>query len=136
MASGGAGATSSFGAFASATGGAAGGTGTQTVNGALGDGGTGSSGDLNMPGGPGNLRYYFVGNEATPDVTISGIAGSSIMGQGARGQATPRGAGFAGTAYGGGGSGACTAPRSSKSPFPSVAGGSGASGVVIVEEFY
>ena len=68
-------------------------------------------------------------------IGAGGAGGNSIFGAGARGTiASPAGvsAGVAGGNYGGGGSGAArVSPTSS-----TASGGAGASGIVIVEEFY
>jgi hypothetical protein len=80
-----AGGTSSFGAYASATGGAGGTSGTN----GYGAGGIGSSGSLNIGGGPGTGG--FAGG-----VGLLGSGGSTILGGGGVGNA-------AGQAYGGGG---------------------------------
>ena len=128
-----AGGTSSFGSFASATGGANGGAVPSGNNGgAGGNGGIGSSGDLNIGGGDGGAGYSTGANTGA---AVSGTGGSSILGGGGKGvfKNTPSGAvnGEAGNVYGGGGSGAAkyAAPGSGS-------GGAGAAGVVIVEEFY
>jgi len=115
---GGAGGTSSFGAYCSATGGSTGiNGGTTAGNGGFGvDGGVGSGGDLNI-GGEGTCNAgSYAGNtiKASP-------GGSSILGGGGKAIGA-NGAGNAGRAYGGGGSGS-----------NSTVGGAGASGVVIVE---
>ena len=114
------GASSSFGVapatVISATGGA---SATGTSGGA---GGTGSGGQLNISGGSGNGGM----STPTPAVSISGgMGGSSFFGAGGGGK--PSG-GPNGGNYGGGGGGG-----SNQTPSPA---GTGASGVVIVEEFY
>ena len=101
-----AGGASSFGALASATGG----DGGAGITGVGSHGGIGSSGNLNMGGGSGNL--------AVGQPYVSG--GASICGGGG-------GGGSAGRAYGGGGS--CGSGGGSSSF-------AGASGVVIVEEYF
>jgi hypothetical protein len=118
-----AGNTSSFGVapitVISATGGGAGGTNT-----AGGAGGAGSNGTINIEGGGGGAT--------TGPMGMSGTGGSSIYGGGARSQAgTGPFAGIAGGNYGGGASGA--AANNGGAP---AAGASGATGVVIIEEFY
>ena len=120
IASGGAGGTSSFGVFASATGGA-----LQLSPFAQGsDGGLGSGGTVNIQGGAG-------GNQGSPIpagksfVTAGGNGGNSVFGGGGRGGSTPVGTGTAGGNFGGGGGGG--GPGN---------GAAGAAGVVIVEEFY
>jgi hypothetical protein len=122
------GGTSSFGAFASATGGA-GGTGTGSAPAILpgGAGGVGSSGDLNIggQGGGGGGAMDSDGNVLGEQV---GAGGSSILGGGGHALGINQlGTAPAGRLYGGGGSGASLGLS---------AGGSGAAGVVIVEEFY
>jgi hypothetical protein len=107
---GGAGNTSSFGAFCSATGGAGGKGGDGTVV-ASSLGGIGSGGDLNIRGGCGTQYISF---------SQTGTGGSSIFGGGAPSSTA---AGNAGGAYGGGAGGA----RDNRN------GASGAAGVVIVE---
>jgi hypothetical protein len=57
-----------------------------------------------------------------------GPGGNSILGAGARG--IPSAAGLAGRQYGGGGSGG------SGNSQPTILGGAGAAGIIIVEEFY
>jgi len=119
---GGPGASSSFGVspvtVITATAGSAGSAGTAasgTIYG--GSGGSGSGGQANMVGGGGTVSYYY--NYPPTLIKGAGTGGSSIMGGGASS------GGSAGGAYGGGGAGSLTAT-----------GGSGATGVVIVEEFY
>lgn len=118
-----AGNTSSFGVapitVISATGGAAGGI--NTVGGA---GGVGSNGTMNIEGGG--------GGGTTGPMGMSGTGGSSIYGGGARSQAgTGPFTGIAGGAYGGGASGAAAGNGGAPA-----AGATGATGVVIIEEFY
>jgi hypothetical protein len=115
--------TNSFGAFCSATAGGNGGTGGSSG----GAGGAGSGGNINITGGGG-------GSASSGNVNISGKGGSSIFGAGARGMFAPQPSAVAGTAggnYGGGGSGGVKVASTS-----SGAGGTGAPGIVIVEEFY
>jgi hypothetical protein len=120
-----AGGTSSFGAFASATGGAAGSSQPSTSTATGGAGGTGSSGDLNIQGGNG-------GDCAVDSVPISAYSSANIVIQRtAIGGATMLGFGgpapaVAGRIYGGGGGGGAF----------NVNGAAGAAGVVVVEEFY
>lgn len=118
-----AGGTSSFGAYASATGGS-GGTGTSSYGG--GAGGTGSSGNLNISGG-----YGTTGAElAVGDIQISGAGGNSVLGGGGRNGAysnsghpvTPT----AGATNTGGGGGSNTSAGGG-------AAAAGGSGVVIIE---
>lgn len=117
-----AGGTSSFGAapltVISATGGANGGLGTNSASG--GAGGAGSNGSINATGGGGGAGIGPVG--------LGGAGGSSIFGGGAYGRFST-GGGIAGNPYGGGAGGAAT-------PGAVQPGGTGASGVVIIEEFY
>jgi hypothetical protein len=102
---GGAGGTSSFGAFCSATAGSNG-----VSGGAGGAGGTGSGGNINIQGQAGNPYNVSTG-------------GNSLFGFGA---VKPTGtAGVVGQLYGGGGSGASGQVNS--------AGGAGAAGIVVVE---
>jgi len=111
--------TNSFGAIASATAGAVGGsTNSGSVRGAA--GGSGSGGTVNIVGGAGD----------TVNNSMGGAGGSSIFGGGGAGgtQVAPLAPGGPGGNYGGGGGGGCnnnTAP-----------GGTGAPGIVIIEEFY
>lgn len=125
---GGAGATSSFGVapvtVISATAGGVGGSGGFAAAG--GDGGAGSGGTLNSRGGGGASASYAGGPSP---VGVGGSGGSSSMGGGAAGRAGGT-TGNVGNAYGGGGSGG---GGNGPTPF---AGGAGAAGVVIVEEFY
>jgi len=108
--------TSSFGAFLSATAGANGGCGNNPTQTTSGPGGTGSGGDINLPSicrctSPGGQDYewYTVYNFGrSPDVSRC-----------------------PGCGFGGGGAGG--AGNTSQNPNP---GGTGAPGVVIVEEFY
>jgi hypothetical protein len=110
-----AGSTSSFGALLSATGGGAGGV----NNGAGVLGGIGSTGDVNLSGGPG-LN--------SPGAAVSGAGGCSAGGYGGGGNGSATaGVGVAGQNFGGGGGGGITGGN---------AGGAGAGGVVFVEEFY
>lgn len=114
--------TNSFGAFCSATAGGNGTGGTfPTSQPVAGSGGSGSGGTFNIAGGGGSCGGL---NSNTP----SGIGGSSILGGGGR---AGTGAGQPGGNYGGGGAGGGTAGPGVVNP-----GGSGATGIVIVEEFY
>jgi hypothetical protein len=119
---GGAGGTSSFGAYTSATGGSAPPTPSYSPGGA---GGSGSGGQLNIKGG---------GGEASASA-LGGSGGNSIFGGAAAGNSRPGNStivsGLTGGAYGGGGGGAVRgpgAPFAGNSP-----GGAGAAGVVVVE---
>jgi hypothetical protein len=119
-----AGNTSSFGVspapapltVISATGGSAGGTNTSG-----GAGGIGSNGEMNIAGGGGGAT----------SPTASGAGGNSIYGGGGRGNGVPNSAGIAGGAYGGGAGGASVG-----NPAVAQTGGTGATGVVVIEEFY
>lgn len=115
------GGTNSFGAFCSATAGGNGGTLTQPASGSPGAGGSGSGGTFNMTG-QGGAAY---------------LGGASILGGGARifspGAGNTSGAGNNGGNYGGGASGAF---KVGPPVGTSLGGGSGAPGIVIVEEFY
>lgn len=120
--------TNSFGAFCSATAGANGGnSGSSAVaSGVGGAGGSGSGGDINLVGGTGGSYL----RNAAP-IQMSGAGGNSLLGQGGANRLAPNdGVGYAGENYGGGGGGAVGA-----NPTPQ-AGGAGAPGIVIVEEFY
>lgn len=117
---------SSFGAHCSATGGSGGyaggtaGTGPSVGYGNL--GGTGSSGDVNVPGGSGQPGLTLSATWAT-----AGSGGNAALGGGGRNRGN-QGTGFDGTA-GGGGGGAYSATTT-------YAGGNGGAGLVIVEEYY
>ncbi len=106
------GGTSNFGSLCSATGGSGG-----TTGGSANSSGAGSGGDLNIRGGAGQT---VVAGATNP----GGAGGSTFMGGGGAG--TSSSAGEVGGAYGGGGAGGSN----------NNAGGIGADGVVIVEEFY
>lgn len=118
-----AGGTSSFGAHATATGGG-GGYAYPNAGGEVGAGGAGASGDINLVGGDGGGPSDIIDS-------ISSGGGGSYWGGGAG--ATIRTGGSAGTpkagqAYGAGGGGC-------KNAGTSVAGGAGAAGLVLVEEY-
>ena len=120
------GGTNSFGAFCSATAGSTG-AGVQfpsVVIGAV--GGAGSGGTVNITGQAG-----APGSAATNPAS-GGTGGSSILGGGGRGAVGPNATGGVGGNFGGGGGG------SARAAFTPTAGpgGTGAPGVVIVEEFY
>jgi hypothetical protein len=141
-ATGGAGGTSSFGAYCSATGG---GGGLVALPGAGGAAGTGVGGDINSPGGAGQIGnpntarsgaggglFYglpFIATETGAGcVSILNYVGNgSQYGKGADGVATNNN-GLAGVGYGTGGSGASRISQSG-----SHTGGAGAVGLVIVE---
>ena len=116
---GGAGGTSSFGVapatVISATGGTAGLNSGGPNSGS--NGGIGSNGDMNMGGS---------GGGATVPSSVTGNGGNSIYGGGGAGVAGTPASANNGRNYGGGASGAAGTG----------AGGTGASGVVIIEEFY
>jgi hypothetical protein len=91
-------------------------------------GGVGSGGAVNIAGGGGGA--------GAAQTFYGGAGGNSLLGAGAAGVCAPQtagtvGVGQAGGNYGGGGGGASKA-----GPSPAAAGGTGAPGVVIVEEFY
>jgi len=109
--------TNSFGAFCSATAGSS----STTNSGAV--GGMGSGADINIKGGAGDNAVILA-----PTLYIGGLGGSSILGGG--GAAGIGVVGSNGGDYGGGGGG------SARIPVGTTAGTTGASGIVIVEEFY
>jgi len=128
---GGSGGQSSFGTIVIANGGT-GGTGDAVPGTSAGGqsigaaGGTGGTGQLKISGGPGFISFRFSGSNA-----VSGAGGQSPGGGGAGGFArTGNAAGNAGIVPGGGGSGASTNSATDQ------AGGTGATGLCIVEEFY
>ena len=115
----------SFGASISATRGANGGNGTVPAggSGAAGAGGTGTGGLINPPGEPGTG-------------TAGGSGGGfwTYLDAGAARSTTGSGNPAPATSYGSGGGGAY---RAQSSPaLPTAPGGTGAPGIVIVEEFY
>jgi len=111
-----AGATSSFGAHASATGGGIVG-GNSIVSGL---GGIGSNGDVNVSGGS--------GESGSNPGQAGATGGNSMLGGGGRG--VPNASGAVGGLYGGGGGGG-DSTSSNGTP-----GGAGAGGIVIVTEYY
>ncbi len=113
------GGSSSFGSFASATGGGFG-RGNTGAGGPFGSGGIGTGGDLNIAGGAGGAG----GIQNNSGIT-GNVGGSSLFG--ANGAGTWNAIGRDGGNYGGGGSGG-----GANSP---VIGGNGADGVVFVEEY-
>jgi hypothetical protein len=117
-AAGGGGNTSSFGAFCSATGGSGANAGV-AASGTPGAGGTGTGGQVNFSGG----RAIAVNR--------AGDLNNSVFSTASQPYVTGPGAGQAGGDYGGGGTGA-----EANSPGQSFSGGTGAPGIVIVEEFY
>lgn len=126
--------TNSFGAFCSATAGATGTAGgTDYATG--GDGGAGSGGSINLYGQPGRFGTSVAATPTGPAVRVGGSGGSSVLGGGSGDlvlAAPTSTAGLAGVGFGSGGSGAVK----SVVPAASVAGGTGAPGIVIIEEFY
>ena len=124
-----AGGTSSFGTFASATGGA-----TGTVSNAYSRVGGGSA---TAPGGlavPGSFCPATPFSQSYPDgggagTLVSGDGGAAHLGVGGGGR-SGTGAGNSGGGLGGGGGGAA------KTTAPAQTGGAGAAGIVIIEEFY
>ena len=107
------GGNSSFGTFATSTGGTKGVSATDNSNG--GAGGGASNGDLNIPGGMGGV--CSAGSSG-----FKGSGGDSFLGNGGAGTYGTAG-GVNGVGYGSGGSGGWTT-------------GAGASGIVIITEFY
>jgi hypothetical protein len=120
---GGAGGTSSFGSFLSATGGA-GAVGSPTGNGSPGGQGSGSGGDLNIPGGQ-STAIGRSGDKSNSFFSVNGVGPQPGAGNGSAGDV------FGGGATGGLSTGAIPAPGTT-----SRSGGAGAAGIVIVEEFY
>lgn len=120
------GGTSSFGSHCSATGGngADGRTAQSGPNCFEGEsGGVGSGGDLNIQGGASGGGF----NVSTSNA-LGGTGGNSILGGGGRSLPSPN-TGVAGGNYGGGGSGAASDTATN------YAGGDGADGVIIIEEY-
>jgi hypothetical protein len=107
--------TSSFGAFLSATGGGNGPPNSPPASSAGGAGGAGSGGQINIPGGAGSPS-------AGPQYVKGGNSGGG-WGTGAVGRNPTTG--ISGNVYGGGATGGDNST-----------GGTGAAGIVIVEEFY
>jgi hypothetical protein len=123
--------TNSFGAFASATAGSDG----SAVNAggvAGGAGGLGTGGSINIDGNRGNSAVW-VGAPGSFVIQAGGGA-PSILGIGGASQWSPSAVvalnGVPGTGYGSGGGGGVRSPASLPTP------GTGAPGIVIVEEFY
>jgi hypothetical protein len=117
--------TNSFGPFCSAT---AGGNGATTTTGVAGGaGGVGSGGNINVDGGDGD---YGVNLQTSPTNQTGGAGGGALLGFGGIGRNSRAGTGPGnpGGNYGGGGGGAAGIQNNS--------GGTGAPGIVIVEEFY
>lgn len=115
---GGTGGTTSFGAHCSATGGGGGAFGVASTAVLGGAGGIGASGNVNSNGGVGGMGF---GSGAAGAPSFAGSGGNSFWGGGASPNSN------AGNAYGGGASGAFGG---------STAGAAGATGFVIVTEFY
>lgn len=108
---------SGFGGLLQATGGDGG-----TSSSVGGSGGIGSNGGLNVSGGPG-------GPASTANTMTSGCGGNSVYGGGA--PSVGNSDGTTGSVYGGGGSGGSALSDGNDHP-----GGTGATGVVIVTEYY
>ena len=118
------GGTSSYGTHCSASGGT-GGNSAATGPHQGGNGGVGSNGDINVTGGGGLAAI----NNGLNTNEQGGIGGASFFGGAAR-NLNASGSGNNGVAYGSGGGGALA--RQGTGPF---AGGDGAAGVVIIEEY-
>lgn len=114
-----AGGTSSFGSFCSASGGSGGIA--RSNNSSGGGAGIGSNGDINAAGGS--------GYSGASTANTGGGGGNSTLGGGASPKTGP-GNGNNGRSTGGGGGGASSTGGLNRT------GGTGASGIVIVEEFY
>jgi hypothetical protein len=127
-AAGGNGGSSSFGSY-TAGGGAGGALGTATANAGVlgGAGGTATGADLNIPGSRGWVSSHILNGGAA----TSGRGASAPLGYGSGGEEQlASAAGVAGTGYGSGGGGAINGASQSAR-----AGGNGAPGVVIVDEY-
>jgi hypothetical protein len=125
---GGNGGSSSFGSY-TAGGGTGGAIGTATANAGVlgGAGGTATGGDLSMPGSRGWVSSAILNGGGA----ISGRGGDTPLGYGTGGEEQlASAAGVAGNGYGSGGSGAINGASQSAR-----AGGNGAAGLVIVEEY-
>jgi hypothetical protein len=112
-----AGGTTSLGAIMSATGGAAGSS--DTLNGTA--AGTGTGGDINVPGQPG-------GASPVGDAQLGANGGSSFYGAGGKASSAD-GVGAVGTGYGAGGAGGYASGTTNRN------GGAGSAGVVVITEF-
>ena len=131
--------TSSFGAYASATGGGGGASGFCGKRlGTGGSGGTGSSGDFNALGGGG--QGGMIGRGAffdTNSFSFAGAGGSSILSPGQKlahtNSANSRSAGPSGVLGAGGGGAQVVYTSNPGSPSN---GGAGGSGCVVVEQFF
>jgi hypothetical protein len=124
--------TNSFGAFCSATAGAVGGATAGPVGATVivgGAGGTGSGGTFNIAGAGGGFGA---------PANAGGVGGPSILGGGGLGGVASAGTGGPGIASGSaGGNFGAGGGGSTRGATPgSTAGGAGASGIVVVEEFY
>ena len=108
-----------FGSLLKATGGDHGVSGGTTP----GTGGVGTLGDINIKGNSGE------GSAASGTNIGSGKGGDSILSTRVSGGTTPTGNQFPGAAYGGGGGGATSTSTD-------IDGGNGASGVIIITEYY
>lgn len=116
--------TNSFGTFCSATAGSTGATSANAAKG--GNGGSGSGGSVNLVGSDGGNGIRVP--TPTGQNWIGGNGGNSILGGGGSGAAgTGTANGSNGNNYGGGGGGALGTPTTA---------GTGAPGIVIIEEFY
>jgi hypothetical protein len=122
------GSDSSFGSHATGGGGSAGLGLTTRTTGTLrapgGSGGSASGGDYNVEGNPGGARAIISGEHV-----MSGFGGASALGGGAT-DVSVTGAGINAPANSGGGGSGATATSSDD-----YAGGDGADGIVIVEEY-
>ena len=92
-----------------------------------GAGGGGSGGDFNLTGQAGGVGIVYGSNQA---VAGNGGGSSLLFGPGGIGQGNTTATGTAGGIYGGGGAGGVAITNSSQ------AGGAGAQGIIICEEFY
>lgn len=126
--------TSSFGTFATATGGTSSANtgGTPSPTALIGTGGTGGSGSVSLPAGSGFSVQGTDGFPGTQSVPWSQYGGTTLLGsiQPAPGTTTT------GRVYGGGAPGVSQA---GSTPGPAnliTTGGAGAAGIVLVEEFY
>lgn len=128
--SGSVGSQSIFGGTYIGGGGGAGGAGaataSTTVTGGLGVAGTATSGDINMTGGAGGVGISFGGTSAA----LGGDGGSSFFGAGPL-VTLNTADGAAGVNFGSGGSGGAQVNNGGAK-----AGGAGASGIILIEEYY
>lgn len=114
------GASSTFSSFCAAT------SGSNASADDPGAGGTATGCDLNLSGQGGSGGSQLTGGEIS-----GGSGGSSYWGGGGVGGSTPSGAGGAGGTYGGGGGGGAGSAGSGSGN-----GGTGASGVIIITEYF